>query len=198
MLRGHNLALLLREHGFRVNFTLMFEPYQSAMALQAKPYFINSFVRHRLAQSAAIYELVEAYRSSRDSQQLVKLRDFLVDKDYLSPDDRNIDLAAVLEFAERVLRYRKYRPGADGLDAVRHNLRLLRNTNLPDTRLIICSMEGETMYPDIDLLLGEPEFADMADRLIITAEPGYLAKFTSCNQVVSYQRRFMNAAQGQR
>ena len=42
MVRGHQLALLLRDHGFRVNFTLMFEPYQTALALQAKPYFINS------------------------------------------------------------------------------------------------------------------------------------------------------------
>ena len=49
--RGHNLALLLHEHGFRVNFTLMFEPYQTLLALQAKPYFINSFIRHRAMQS---------------------------------------------------------------------------------------------------------------------------------------------------
>ncbi len=34
----------------------------------------------------------------------------------------------------------------------------------------------------------------LSDRLVITAEPGYLARFTSTNQVVSYQRRFMNAA----
>ncbi len=37
----------------------------------------------------------------------------------------------------------------------------------------------------------------MADRVVITAEPEYLAKFTTNNQVVTYQRRFMNAAQGQ-
>jgi hypothetical protein len=35
--RGHNLALLLHEHGYRINFTLMFEPYQTALALQARP-----------------------------------------------------------------------------------------------------------------------------------------------------------------
>ena len=39
--------LLLHEHGYRINFTLMFEPYQTALALQARPYFINSFIRHR-------------------------------------------------------------------------------------------------------------------------------------------------------
>jgi hypothetical protein len=31
---------------------------------------------------------------------------------------------------------------------------------------------------------------------VITAEPGYLARFTSSSQVVSYQRRFMNAVAG--
>ena len=41
----------------------------------------------------------------------------------------------------------------DGLDAVRHSLRALRNANLDDTRLIICSMEGAFNYPDIDRLL---------------------------------------------
>ena len=71
---------------------------------------------------------------------------------------------------------------------------MLKQTNLPETKLIVCSMEGEFNYPDIDRLLTEPEFADMMDRLVITAEPEYLARFTSANQVVSYQRRFMNAA----
>ena len=93
---------------------------------------------------------------------------------------------------------KKTRDGSGSpLDAVRHNLRLLRTCNLPDTRLIVCSMEGETMYPELDALLAQGEFADMADRVVITAEPGYLAKFTTSNQVVAYQRRFMNAAQGQ-
>ncbi|MFR9063037.1 MAG: hypothetical protein ACLVJO_04295 [[Clostridium] scindens] len=35
------------QNGYRVNFTLMFEPAQTALALQAKPYFISSFIRHR-------------------------------------------------------------------------------------------------------------------------------------------------------
>jgi hypothetical protein len=84
------------------------------------------------------------------------------------------------------------------LDSVRHNLRLFKNTNLDDTRLIICSMEGELNYPDIDKLLVEKEFEDLVHRVVVTAEPKYLARFTSCNQVVSYQRRFMNAANGQK
>jgi hypothetical protein len=34
-------------------------------------------------------------------------------------------------------------------------------------------------------------------ELIPGDEPNYLAQFTSCNQVISYQRRFLNAAKGQ-
>ena len=98
--------------------------------------------------------------------------------------------------ADRILEYRQADglDRNDGLDGIRHNLRMLKSTNLPDTRLIVCSMEGDYNYPDIDRLMTEPEFADVLDRLVITAQPDYLAKFTSCNQVVSYQRRFMNAA----
>ncbi len=54
-------------------------------------------------------------------------------------------------------------------------------------------MEGEYNYPDIDRLLADEAYSDVVDRVIITAEPNYLARFTSTNQVVSYQRRFMNA-----
>lgn len=81
---------------------------------------------------------------------------------------------------------------------MRHNLRVLRGCNMPDTRLIVCSMEGPYNYPDIDKLLTEPEFQDMTRRVVITAEPNYLARFTSTNQVITYQRRFMNAAKGQK
>ena len=41
-------------------------------------------------------------------------------------------------------------------------------------------------------------YEDMMDRVVVTAEPNYLAQFTSCNQVISYQRRFLNAAKGQK
>ncbi|GHU04116.1 hypothetical protein FACS1894158_03800 [Betaproteobacteria bacterium] len=198
LLRGHQLALLLREHGYRVNFTLMFEPYQTAMALQAKPYFINSFIRHRESQTALIKRYLAQYGVTDDPAFLKDLRTLLIDKDYLSSTEVDFDLFAVKKIAERIVEYRQADGDdrCDGLDGVRHNLRLLKSTNLPDTRLIICSMEGDYNYPDIDKLLTEAEFADVLDRLVITAQPDYLAKFTSCNQVVSYQRRFMNAANG--
>lgn len=198
-LRRHNLALTLREHGYRVNFTLMFEPYQTQLALQARPYFINSFVRHRLVQTQRIAALAEAYRAGQDVQVLEDLRGYLLATDYLGAGEGDLPLGEVWDTARRILDQRRFHEpeGADGLDGVRHNLRVLRQANLPDTRLIICSMEGEQNYPDIDRLLTEPELADLAHKVVVTAEPGYLARFTSANQVVSYQRRFMNAAAGQ-
>ncbi len=109
-----------------------------------------------------------------------------------------MDLLSVKQAAEDLLKYRHFEDheGSDGLDSVRHNLRWFKNTNLDDSRLIICSMEGPLNYPDIDKLLVEDEFSDLVNRVVITAEPNYLARFTSCNQVISYQRRFMNAANG--
>jgi len=198
--RGHNLALLLHEKGFRINFTLMFEPYQTALALQAKPYFINSFVRHRAATSKAIKNYLNEFRNTGDKKHLEELRTFFIEKDFIPPSRSSMNIDDVRKTAERILKYRNFdnREGSDGLDAVRHNLRLLRSANLPDTRLIICSMEGEENYPDIDKLLAEPEFSDMTDRIVITAEPEYLAKFTTTPQVITYQRRFMNAAKGQK
>ncbi|MDR1077969.1 MAG: transaldolase [Propionibacteriaceae bacterium] len=195
-LRGHNLALKLREHGYRINYTLMFEPYQTALALQAKPYFINSFVRHRGKQSSAIQRLLGFYDLTGEREHLVALREQLLAGDYLPKGDGEHDLLDVLRIGRDLLAYRQFDnpEGSDGLDGVRHNLRWLRQSNLPDTRLIICSMEGDYNYPDIDRLMADPEYADIVDRIIITAEPGYLARFTSANQVVSYQRRFMNAA----
>ena len=198
LLRGHQLAVLLREHGYRVNFTLMFEPYQTAMALQAKPYFINSFIRHRESQTTMIKRYLTQYRVLDEASCLVDLRNFLIEKDYLSAEEKDFDLLQVKKMGERILEYRQADglERNDGLDGIRHNLRMLKSVNMPDTRLIVCSMEGDYNYPDIDRILVDPEFADVIDRLVITAQPDYLAKFTSCNQVVSYQRRFMNAANG--
>ncbi len=197
---GHNLALLLREHGFRVNFTLMFEPYQALLALQAKPYFINCFIRHRAYQSEAMRRYLDLYAVTMDLKYLAELRTMLIEKDYLAPGEAGLDPLKVKEKAEHILRYRKFNSpeGSDGLDAVRHNLRLLRKVNLPDTRLIICSMEGEDNFPDIDDLLADSAYEDVMDRVVVTAEPNYLAQFTTSNQVISYQRRFLNAAQGQK
>ncbi len=197
-LRGHNLTLKLTEAGYRINYTLMFEPYQTQMALQARPYFINSFVRHRLMQTQKFDELLGRIDAG-DEGAAVELRDYMLSTDYLSSADADFEPGKAVDKARNIVKYRQFHDpeGADGLDSVRHNLRALRNANLPDTRLIICSMEGDWNYPDIDRLLASDEFSDMADRVVVTAEPSYLARFTSTNQVISYQRRFMKAAQGQ-
>ena len=197
-LRGHALALKLGRLGYRINFTLMFEPYQTLFALQARPYFINSFIRHRYMQTSGIKKCLDMYGATDDPAYLKDLRALLLKNDYYSPSQAGTDLLAVKKFGEDIVKYRNFgnAEGADGLDGVRHNLRALRNCNLPDTRLIICSMEGDYNYPDIDKLLAEPEFEDMNGKVVITAEPNYLARFTSTNQVTSYQRRFMNAAKG--
>ena len=197
-LLGHNLAYRLTQHGYRINFTLMFEPYQTQLALQAKPYFINSFVRHRAIQTRAIATMLAGYDADGDIAHVKKLRDYLVSVDYLAPAQSGMELLEVLRCGRDILRYRRHHDdeGCDGLDGVRHNLRVLRGCNLPDTRLIVCSMEGEYNYPDLDKLLADDEFSDMADKVVITAEPNYLARFTSTNQVVTYQRRFMKAANG--
>lgn len=197
--RGHNLALMLHEHGYRVNFTLMFEPAQTALALQAKPYFINSFIRHRYMQSQAIQQFLDLYKVTGDKKFLENLRTYMIEKDYFASGELNINLLTVKAKAETIIEQRNLdnEEGRDGLDGIRHNLRLLRQTNLEDTRLIICSMEGDYNYYDIDRLLASDEYGDMAGRVVLTAEPNYLARFSSANQVVSYQRRFMNAANGE-
>lgn len=198
-LRGHNLALKLQERGFRVNFTLMFEPFQALLALQARPYFINTFLRHRLVQSQNIQKYLGMYEASRDEKVLEQLRDYFMSCDYYTEADKDMKLDEVLKFGKDLIKYRHFEDeqGSDGLDGMRHNLRVLKNCNMKDTRLIVCSMEGPYNYPDIDKLLTEPEFQDMNHKVVITAEPNYLARFTSTNQVISYQRRFMNAAKGQ-
>lgn len=194
-LRGHNLALKLRDHGYRINYTLMFEPHQTALALQAKPYFINSFVRHRLKQTEIFKKNLDLYEITTELKYLEEIRNQMLANDYLNRNEINRDLFDVYKMAKDIVHYRNYdnQYGNDGLDSVRHNLKLLRQNNLRDTRLIICSMEGDYNYPDIDKLLVDPEYSDVIDRVVITAEPAYLARFTSSNQVVSYQRRFMNA-----
>jgi hypothetical protein len=126
------------------------------------------------------------------------LRSLFLKNDYYAPSQADTDLLEVLRYGEDIVKYRMLEDdqGSDGLDGFRHNLRVLRNCNLPDTRLIICSMEGDYNYPDIDKVLSDPEFLDMNDKVVLTAEPNYIARFTSTNQVTSYQRRFMNAAKG--
>ena len=194
-LHGHNLALKLKEHGYRVNYTLMFEPWQTGMALQAKPYFINSFVRQRYGVTNYINGLLFAFEKTDDDRFLEELRKFMLQWDFLSANDKNIDYHSVKRIAQETVAYRKIneQEGFDGMDGVRHNLRMLKSSNLKDTRLIICSIEGSRMYPELDKLMAEPEFQDMTDKIVITTEPSYLAQNTSAPQVVTYQRRFMNA-----
>ncbi len=194
-LYGHRLALQLHERGYRVNFTLMFEPHQVALALQARPYFINAFLRHRRVATRTFQGLVAAYEVSGDPAFVKQLREFMLKQDYLSARDTDIDLLEVLEIARTYLANRRVTDeGADGLDSARQALRWLRTAHLEDTRLIICSMEGPTWFPDIMAMLTEPEFLDLHHRVVVTTEPSYLARWTSSPQVVSYQRRFMNAA----
>ena len=57
-------------------------------------------------------------------------------------------------------------------------------------------MQGDNYYPYIDRLLMEPEYSDMAQRVVITAGPELLAKYTSNAVVLQFHRRFMNAANG--
>lgn len=199
-LHGHNLALRLQENGFRVNYTLMFEPWQTGMALQAKPYFINSFVRQRYGVTSYINGLLTAYQKTYDERFLKDLRAFMLKWDFLSSKDQDMDLLQVERIAQETVAYRKINDpeGFDGLDGVRHNLRMLRNCNLEDTRLIICSIEGSRMYPELDKLMAEEEFRDMTDRIVITTDPAYLAQNTSAPQIITYQRRFMNAANGEK
>ena len=196
--RGHNLALMLREHGYRVNFTLMFEPYQTALALQARPYFINSFVMFRHTQSMQMAGMIKAYEQTGDPLFVEQLHKYMLDNDYLSSRELGGDKFASYTRAKEILRYRGFldNPASDGLDGIRHNLNCLRQANLPDTRLIICNMQGENYYPYIDRLLMEPEYSDMADRVVLTAGPELLAQFTSNALVMQFQRRFMNAANG--
>lgn len=193
-LYGHNLALMLKEHGYRVNYTLMFEPWQTGMALQAKPYFINSFINKRMIASTYIQGMLSAFDSTRDLQFLKALRGYFVDADFIPESDANMDLAEVEKIARETLAYREFNTlrGFDGMDGVRHNLRMLKDCNA-DTRLIICSIAGSRQYPELDKLLVEDEFRDVLDRIVITTEPEYLAEYTSSPQIITYQRRFMNA-----
>lgn len=195
--RGHNLAMMFHEHGYRVNFTLMYEPYQTFMALQARPAYINSFVMFRQEQSQKMASLVKAYESTGDIDYLKQLRAYMVDNDYLSAREDNCDLATAYDRAKATLKYRGYdRSDADGLDGIRHNLRLLKNSNLDDTRLIICNFQSEWAYPEVDRMLMESEFQGMSGRVVVTAPPTLIGQYTSNAIVTQFHRRFMNAANG--
>jgi len=194
--RGHNIAIMLKEHGYRVNFTLMFEPYQTALALQARPYFINSFVQVRRNNGLVIGGLLRGYEDTGDVSFIHRLKEYMFENDFIGVKDYHQgDLFEMYNMAREMIRYRGMdrEPNNDGLDAVRHNLRLLRHTNLRDTRLIVCNFQDEFLYPYLDRLFTEEEFADMVGRLVITGPPDFVSKFTASPLVNFYHRRFNNA-----
>ena len=115
-LHGHNLALKLREHGYRINYTLMFEPYQTAMALQAKPYFINSFIRHRLKQTEYFKKNLDLYAVTEDRKYLEDIRSFMVANDYLNKNETGRDLLDVYKMAKDIIEYRNYNNRRDLTD----------------------------------------------------------------------------------
>lgn len=196
-LYGLNLAASLSKRGYRINFTLMFEPHQMALALQTKPYFINTFIKQRANATFKIKELLEQCGGT-DSETVSQLREYMRSLDMLSISEFNDSPdSQIMEKARHILEYRRAyeHDGLDGLDATRHGLRVLRNANLPDTRLIICSMSEEKTYLDIDKLLTEPEFSDMTGRVVITAPPAYLSRYASASGILTYQRMFLGAVQ---
>lgn len=192
--RSHDLAVMLREHGCRVNFTLMAESHQTAMALQVKPAYINTFMRNRYHHNEKIDNLLKCFKATEDESCLKALRTYLIEHYYLSANDAGLNLFEVKRMGEWLLSYHGWHTdGADGLDQARHSLRELKYSNLPDTRLIICSLDGE-MYSMVDKMLMEEEFCDMADRVVISAAPDYLAGFTSSPAVLEYNKSFISAA----
>jgi hypothetical protein len=194
-LYGHNLAYALQERGYRINFTLMFEPHQTAIAMQAKPYFINTFIKARYFATLEMKKLVDGFEKTGDQEYFSNLKAYMMNNDMLSPAQAKGTDESILAKARWMLAYHQIEDeGFDGLDSSRHSIRLLRNANLPGTRLILCSMDGEQMYPYIDKMLMEPEFADMTQRVVVTAPPAYLARFASAPGVLTYQRMFLKAA----
>ena len=193
--RCHDIALMLHEHGYRVNFTLMFEPYQIALALQARPYFINCFVRNRYWMSDEMDKQLKRYEVTGDEKHLEKLQKYMIEKDYLCSADATMSLNEVAQRARQLLAYRDWDgTGSDGLDQARDALRHLKRSHLPDSKLIVCSMGGDFMYPQLDKMLLEEEFSDMKHRVVISAAPDYFAQFTSAPDVLSYNRNFAKAA----
>lgn len=189
---GHNLAYKLQKLGYRVNFTLMAEPHQTALALLARPYFINAFVERRKTQTLSLQTLIDNLDRTEDYIYEEEIHDFMLKSDMLAAEDEDID-AAVAK-ARKLIEYRNGQgTGYDGLDSVRHSLRILKRANLPDARLIVCNMKSPEMYTDLDKLAVEPEFADMKQRMVVTCEPSYFSQFTSSPTVYCYQRSFLSS-----
>ncbi|MGE0218310.1 hypothetical protein [Mycolicibacterium sp.] len=192
LLRGHALATRLTDLGHRVNFTLMFEAHQTPLALQCRPYFINAFIRHRLNATRRIEGLLAGYQATADTWFATELRRYLVANHYLGRADENLDLLETLTLARRIVEARR-RDGSDGLDSARASMRWLQRSNLDSSRLIICSMDGDEMFPAVTSMLLEPELRDMHNRVLVTTDPRYLARWSSSPHVVAYQQRFLKA-----
>ena len=167
------------------------------MILGIGEYFINCFMRNRYYHSVKMQELLKCYEATGNEQYLVELRTYLIKSYYLAEKDRDMSLFEVKRLAEWELTYRKWNTpeGSDGLDQARDCLRQLSVSNLPDTRLIICSMAGEKMYPYIDHMLLEPEFRELSEKVIISAAPDYLCQFTSSPAVLNYNASFAKAVE---
>ncbi len=190
---GHNLAYKIQDKGYRVNFTLMAEPHQTALALQAKPYFINAFVERRTQQTRQLALLLKNLDETKDAIYKEEIHDYMMKADMLASDDN--DPEAAVKKARFLVGYRGSDLSGknDGLDSVRHSLRVLKTSNLPDTRLIVCNLKSQQMYVDLDRMLTEPEFEDMKQRVIVTCEPDYFAQFTASPTVYCYQRSFLTS-----
>ncbi|MEZ5121351.1 MAG: hypothetical protein R2736_07225 [Solirubrobacterales bacterium] len=164
--------------------------------MQARPYFINAFIRHRHKATRIIAGLLAAYDATEEIDFIEQLRDYLVAADYLRADEHDLDLLQSSSARERICATATTTTKAPtDSTAPATPLRWLKTSNLPETRLILCSMEGQLAFPDVMAMLLEPEFRDLHHRVLLSTEPRYLARWTSSPHVVSYQRRFMRAAQ---
>jgi len=195
--RSHQIALMLHRHGYRVNFTLMFESYQVPLALQARPSYINCFVRNRYWANEVFDNKLKCYEATGDERYLAEIRDYMLKNYYLSPKDADLSLFEIKKRAKWILQYREWNSDGinDGLDEAREALRHLKAANLPDTRLIICSLAGEDMYALTSRMLSSDEFRDMAGRVVLSVAPSYLAQFATAPDVLFYNKGFSLAAQ---
>ena len=71
---------------------------------------------------------------------------------YLGKGDAELDLLETLSQAKRMVAYR-HNESSDGLDSARASVRWLRASNLPDSRLIVCSLDGDTLFPMVMSML---------------------------------------------
>jgi hypothetical protein len=166
------------------------------LALQAKPSYINCFVRNRYWASEVFDNKLKCFEATGDEHYLVELREYMLKNYYLSPKEADVSLFEVRKKAKWILQYREWNSNGcnDGLDEAREALRHLRTANLPDTRLIICSLGGEEMFALTCRMLAGDEFRDMASRTVISVAPSYLAGFTASPDVLFYNKGFSLAA----